>query len=66
MRLWDGAWDVWGAGGLGSAAPHNRDKKCALGALARDIFARRLAWIADERGYKPGWTAHKYKEKFNT
>ena len=20
--------------------------------------------IADERGYKPGWAAHKYKEKF--
>ena len=23
-------------------------------------------WIADERGYKPGWVAHKYKEKFGT
>jgi hypothetical protein len=23
-----------------------------------------LAWIANERGYKPGWIAHKFKEKF--
>ena len=25
-----------------------------------------LAWIGDERGYKPGWVAYKYKEKFGT
>jgi hypothetical protein len=24
-----------------------------------------LVHIATERGYKPGWTAYKYKEKFN-
>ena len=23
-----------------------------------------LAWIANERGYRPGWAAHKHKEKF--
>ena len=23
-----------------------------------------LAYIAAERGYQPGWIAHKYKEKF--
>jgi hypothetical protein len=23
-----------------------------------------LAYIAVERGYKPGWSAHKFKEKF--
>jgi superfamily II DNA or RNA helicase len=23
-----------------------------------------LIWIGEERGYKPGWAAHKYKEKF--
>lgn len=23
-----------------------------------------LAWIARERGYQPGWVAHKFKEKF--
>ncbi len=25
-----------------------------------------LTHIANERGYKPGWTAHKFKEKFGT
>ena len=25
-----------------------------------------LTWIASERDYKPGWAAHKYKEKFGT
>lgn len=25
-----------------------------------------LAWIANERGYKPGWIAHQYKQKFGT
>ena len=24
-----------------------------------------LIWIGEERGYKPGWAAHKYKEKFD-
>jgi len=23
-----------------------------------------LIWLGEERGYKPGWAAHKYKEKF--
>jgi DNA repair protein RadD len=23
-----------------------------------------LTYIAEERGYKPGWIAHKFKEKF--
>ena len=23
-----------------------------------------LVWIAEERGYKLGWAAHKFKEKF--
>lgn len=27
-------------------------------------FWAQLAWIGDERGYKPGWAAHKFKEKF--
>jgi hypothetical protein len=25
-----------------------------------------LTYIAAERGYRPGWAAHKYKEKFGT
>ena len=34
--------------------------------------AERIRWhamlthIANERGYKPGWIAHKFKEKFGT
>jgi DNA repair protein RadD len=30
----------------------------------RERWHAMLAWIAGERSYKPGWTAHKYKEKF--
>jgi DNA or RNA helicases of superfamily II len=29
-------------------------------------FYRQLLWIAQERRYKPGWAAHKFKEKFRT
>jgi DNA repair protein RadD len=31
---------------------------------ARIRWHQMLAWIAAERGYKPGWTAYKFKEKF--
>jgi superfamily II DNA or RNA helicase len=31
---------------------------------ARDRFHRGLVWIAAEHGYKSGWVAHKFKEKF--
>ena len=30
----------------------------------RERWHAMLIWIASERGYKPGWAAHKYKEKF--
>jgi DNA repair protein RadD len=30
----------------------------------RQEFQAMLTYIAEERGYKPGWIAHKYKEKF--
>jgi DNA repair protein RadD len=30
----------------------------------RASFHRQLLWIANERGYKPGWAAHKYRERF--
>jgi superfamily II DNA or RNA helicase len=33
-------------------------------AAARERFHAMLLWIANERSYKPGWAAHKYKEKF--
>ena len=35
------------------------------GAVEKLTFhRRRLAWIAQERGYAAGWVAHKYREKF--
>jgi superfamily II DNA or RNA helicase len=27
-------------------------------------FQRQLRWIERERGYRPGWTAHKFRERF--
>jgi superfamily II DNA or RNA helicase len=27
-------------------------------------FQQELSWIAREKGYKPGWVAHKFREKF--
>jgi DNA repair protein RadD len=32
----------------------------------RIIFHAELRHIADQRGHKPGWAAHKYKEKFGS
>jgi superfamily II DNA or RNA helicase len=32
--------------------------------LDRHRFHAQLAYIARERGYQPGWAAHKYREKF--
>jgi hypothetical protein len=32
--------------------------------IDRGIFYRELKHHATERGYKPGWIAHKFKEKF--
>ena len=32
----------------------------------RKLWHAMLAAIASERGYKPGWTAHKYREKFGS
>jgi hypothetical protein len=30
----------------------------------KQAFFQQLQWIARDRGYKPGWAAHKYREKF--
>ncbi|MPZ58739.1 MAG: hypothetical protein GEU91_20060 [Rhizobiales bacterium] len=35
-----------------------------LGPADRERWHRQLAYIAVERGYKSGWAAHKFKEKF--
>lgn len=32
--------------------------------VERDRFYQELLWVARDRGYKPGWAAYKYKEKF--
>lgn len=36
----------------------------AQGLAAKVAFHAELLWIARERGYKSGWAAHAYKEKF--
>ena len=41
-----------------------RDRSIRAPHIDRQAFHRQLAWIARERGYKPGWVAHKYREKF--
>ncbi len=54
------------AGELGLVDGNRRAKADLMDPALRARWHSQLAWIADERGYKPGWTAHKYKEKFNT
>jgi len=36
----------------------------AITTADKNLFHGQLLWIARERGYKPGWAAYKYKEKF--
>jgi DNA repair protein RadD len=42
----------------------SRDRSIRVPQIDRLAFHRQLAWIARERGYKPGWITHKYREKF--
>jgi DNA repair protein RadD len=41
-----------------------RPKGNIYDAAERERWHAMLIWIASERGYKPGWAAYKYKEKF--
>jgi hypothetical protein len=41
-----------------------RDRRVGVNQYDRNEWHGMLAYIADERGYKSGWVAHKYKEKF--
>src|SRR4029077_20890620 len=41
-----------------------RDRTVTAAQLDQRRFYGQLLYIADERGYKPGWAAHKFKEKF--
>ncbi|HEY1260559.1 MAG TPA: DEAD/DEAH box helicase [Stellaceae bacterium] len=53
------------AGELGQVDRSSRSVTAPVhDAPARDRFHRGLIWIAQERGYKSGWVAHKFKEKF--
>jgi len=44
----------------------DRSRKVQVPAQDRVRFHGMLTWIAHERGYRPGWAAHKFKEKFGT
>jgi hypothetical protein len=33
-------------------------------ARGKMVVAAQLAWIAGERGYKPGWVAYQFRERF--
>jgi superfamily II DNA or RNA helicase len=37
----------------------------AAAAAEKNLFYGQLLWIARERGYKAGWAAHKFREKFS-
>jgi superfamily II DNA or RNA helicase len=39
-------------------------KKAAATMAEKERWLRGLAWIGRERGYKPGWAANKYRDKF--
>ena len=48
----------------GELARLDRDGRQTRTDCDRDAFFRQLTYIAQERGYKAGWAAHKFKEKF--
>ena len=47
------------------AEVRNGKVRPAYGQVERDTWHAMLTHIAQERGYKPGWAAHKFKEKFS-
>lgn len=51
-------------GDLGEVDRQRRIQQHAHSEDERHRFHRQLAAIAEERGYKAGWAAHKYREKF--
>jgi superfamily II DNA or RNA helicase len=44
----------------------DRSRKVEAPVHDRQTFHAMLTWIARERGYRPGWAAHKYREKFGS
>ena len=51
-------------GDLGWVARNRRTNADNFSVDDQQRFHRELTWIANERGYKPGWVAHKFREKF--
>ena len=54
----------FGDGELGRVDRDRRAHGDLLDPATRLRWQRMLTWIADERDYKPGWVAYKYREKF--
>jgi superfamily II DNA or RNA helicase len=44
----------------------DRDRKVSIPQVDRNDWHAQFAYIAAERGYKPGWVSHKYKERFGS
>jgi DNA repair protein RadD len=57
---------VFTDGELGRVNRQTRNAPSTYDPNERMRWHMMLAWIAAERGYKPGWIAHKFKEKFGT
>ena len=53
-------------GELGLVDDSRRAQSSPADPATRARWHSMLAYIAGERGYKPGWVAHKYKEKFGS
>jgi superfamily II DNA or RNA helicase len=51
-------------GELGRVARDGTVRAAQLGRAERDAWHAQLVWFAAQRGYKPGWAAMKYREKF--
>jgi hypothetical protein len=56
---------VIGAGELGLVEGGRKVKTDTDDPVVRTQWLGMLAWIARERGFKAGWIAHTYREKFN-
>lgn len=64
-RAWKQAIDFVD-GDLGEVDRNKTVRQLTPGADERALFHAELAYIAQERGYAPGWIGHKFKEKFGT
>jgi superfamily II DNA or RNA helicase len=54
------------AGELGRVARDRRVRQPTHTPTERARWHAELAWIARERGYRAGWVAHKFKDKFGS